>query len=244
MIAYIERPGWLNFLIGLGIGAAGQLLITVGLMQMAGWSGPVLTLLAPALVGINAAIVARNGSGAVGMAVGLVATNQVLPLVDPAFTTPPTIDLVVSLAAAAVGYAVGFGFMQTRAMPDFMRPPAPADLARVEAETRTMLRGIDPTAPGAFERATVLLRKVNEQVGMHSMWAGPRPTGAEQSPPSGLLELQAELIETARVAALNAGARRVTITSTGMGGGIDVQAVFGDAIAPDEDLPSTSLDVD
>ena len=244
MIDYTERPGWLNALIGAGIGAAGQLLISVGLMQMAGWRGPVLTLLAPLLVGVNAAIVARNGTGGLGMVIGLVAVSQLLPAVDPSFTTPATIDLVVSLAAAAVGYAVGFGFMQQRAFPDFMRPPAPADIARVEAETRTMLRGIDPAAPGAFERATVLLRKVNEQVGMYGMWAGPRQTGSEPGPPSGLLELQAELIETARVAALNAGARRVTITSQGMGGGIDVQAVFGDPIAPDEALPSASLDVD
>ena len=55
--------------------------------------------------------------------------------------------------------------------------------------------------------------------------------------PTELLRIQAELVEAARISALAAGARRVTITASGMGGGIDVQAVFGDPIAAGEVLP-------
>jgi hypothetical protein len=118
-------------------------------------------------------------------------------------------------------------------------------LSRFEADARGQLRGIDPEAPGAFERATVLLRRVNEQVGMASTWmyGGGKPP-SDPAPPPGLLDVQAELVETARIAAIKAGARRVTITSSGMGGGIDVQAVFGDPITADEDLPPPALDVD
>jgi hypothetical protein len=74
------------------------------------------------------------------------------------------------------------------------------------------------------------------------MWAGTRPSDAPAGPPPALVELQAELIETARVAAIAAGARRVTITSSGMGGGVDVQAVFGDPIGVDEPLPSMAIE--
>lgn len=244
MIGFGERPFWISVLIGAGIGAAGVLLIWIGLMRGGGLGGPVVTMLAPAAVGVVAALIARGGWGAIGLAIGIVLVSQILPALDPGAPVLGTVELVIVLAAAAIGYATGFAFVQERAVPDFMRPPAPADLARVEAEARTQLRGIDLAAPGAFERATVALRKVNEQVSMSSMWAGPKPTGSEPGPPSGLLEVQAELIETARLAALKAGARRVTITSSGMGNGVDVQAVFGDPIAGDEDLPSTTLDVD
>ena len=79
---------------------------------------------------------------------------------------------------------------------------------------------------------------------MYSMWSGSPSAGPQSGPPGSLLELQAELAETARVAALNAGARRVTITAGGMGDGIHVQAVFGDPIAGNEDLPPDSSDVD
>jgi hypothetical protein len=67
------------------------------------------------------------------------------------------------------------------------------------------------------------------------------PDDQRSGPPPSLLELQAELAETARTAALKAGARRVTIT---MSDGIHVEAVFGDPGAADEDQPSRPLDVD
>ena len=229
---------------GAGFGVAGQLLIAGGLAASAGWTGPVVTLLAPAAVAMLAALVIRAGWGATGFAIGQVVAAQVGPLLMPSIVMPQTIDLVLSLAAGLVGYAVGAGILLAPSMPDF-QPPSPVDLSRFEADARGQLRGIDPEAPGAFERATVLLRRVNEQVGMASTWmyGGGKPP-ADPGPSPGLLEVQAELVETARIAAIKAGARRVTITSSGMGGGIDVQAVFGDPIAADEDLPSTSIDVD
>jgi len=155
----------------------------------------------------------------------------------------PTMDLVLGIVSGLLGYAVGYGVAQQNAMPDF-RPPAPADLARVEADLRTQLRSIDPQTPGSFERATVLLRRVNEQASNYGPWMDPRPAGADLGPPVGLLDLQAELLETARVAALAAGARRVVITSSVTGGGIDVQAIFGDPISPEERMPVPTSDVD
>ena len=231
-----QRPPWLGALIGLGVGAAGQLLISVAMVSGAGWSGPVVTILAPAVVGLIAALIVRGGWGLPGVAVGMIVVSQLLPSLAPDLEVVATIDLVVALASAMLGYGTGFAIVQ-QSNPFEFRPPQSADLARAESEARAQLRGIDPQAPGAFERATVLLRAVNEQVSSASMWAGPRPTGETASAPTGLLDLQAELVETARIAAIASGARRVTITSSGMGGGIDVQAVFGDPIGPGERLP-------
>ena len=138
---------------------------------------------------------------------------QLGPLLFPTITTPQTVDLVLSLAAGLVGYAVGAGILLAPSMPEFT-PPTPVDLARFEAEARGQLRGIDPDAPGAFERATAVLARVNQQLSMYSPW-GPGSTDDQRSgPPASLLELQAELAETARTAAMKAGARRVTITMT------------------------------
>jgi hypothetical protein len=126
-------------------------------------------------------------------------------------------------------------------MPEFDRP-SPVDLAKAETEARTQLRGIDPQAPGAFERATAVLATVNQTLSMYSFWS---PTGGDRQPsgpPASLVELQAELAETARTAALHAGARRVTIT---MADGLHVQAVFGDDVQDtNDDLPRTVSDVD
>ncbi len=233
------RPMWLSALLGAAFGAAAEIVILA--LGQAGMTGPLVTLLLPAIVGLLAAMVVRAGWGAAGLAVGVIVAAQVAaPLI--AAEVPPMMDLVVSLVSALLGYALGYGSAQQADLGDFR--PAAADVARVEADVRRQLRSIDPLAPGAFERATVLLRKVNEQAGMFAIWAGPRPANEDVGPPNALLELQAELIETARLAAMAAGARRVTITSTGMGGGIDVQAVFGDPIAPDEHLPSATPDVD
>jgi hypothetical protein len=235
-----SRPIWLSALLGAAFGGAAQLLVVA--LGEASVAGPLATLLLPAIVGFVAAVVVRAGWGAAGLAVGAILAAQVAAPAITA-TVPPILDLVLSLVSSLLGYAVGFGWIQQAAMPDF-RPPPLADIARVEADVRLQLRSIDPSAPGAFERATVLLRKVNEQTGMYGMWSGPKPANEPIGPPSGLLELQAELVETARLAAIAAGARRVTITSSGIGGGIDIQAVFGDPIGPDEPLPSATHDVD
>ena len=175
--AFTRRPVWLSVLMGAGFGVAGQLLIAGGLVASAGWTGPVVTLLAPAAVAMLAALVIRAGWGATGFAIGQVVAAQLGPLLMPSIVMPQTIDLVLSLAAGLVGYAVGAGILLAPSMPDF-QPPSPVDLSRFEADARGQLRGIDPEAPGAFERATVLLRRVNEQVGMASTWmyGGGKPT--------------------------------------------------------------------
>jgi hypothetical protein len=234
----IRRPIWLAALLGAGFGVAIQ--VVVEALRGTLVEGPVLTMLVPGAIGLLAAVVIRSGWGAVGLVVGIVVASQVgssLRLI----TAPGTMDLVLALVSALLGYGTGFAVTQRDVMADF-KPPAPADLARVESEVRLQLRSIDPDAPGAFERATVLLRKVNEQANTYGPWMGPVPAGGEIGPPIGLLDLQAELVETARLAAIAAGARRVIITSNGMGGGIDVQAIFGDPISPDEPLPPPTIE--
>jgi hypothetical protein len=235
-----RRPVWFNVLLGAGFGAAGQLLIAAGLVAGAGWSGPVVTLLAPAAVGAIAALVIRAGWGATGYVIGVLLAAQLGPLLTPAIAVPDTLDLVLTTVAGVVGYVIGAGILLAPTMPEFPERPEPLDLARTETDARNQLRGIDASAPGAFERATVLLAKVNQQVGMYSMWSGPY-AGPGTGPPASLLDLQAELAETARVAALQAGARRVTVT---LSDGLHVQAIFGDPIGPNEDLPPDPSDVD
>ena len=236
----IRRPIWLAVLLGAAFGAGGQ--VVTSALGDAVSAGPVVTMLVPAAVGLVAALVIRSGWGAVGLAIGIIIAAQVS--IAMAFAVMPgTTDMVLGLVSALLGYGVGFGVSQQNTMPDF-RPPEPADIARVEADVRQQLRSIDPQAPGSFERATVLLRKVNEQASSYGPWMGPRPAGGDIGAPVGLLDLQAELIETARLAAVAAGARRVIITSTGVGGGVDIQAIFGDPISPDEPLPAPTFDVE
>jgi hypothetical protein len=236
---FTRRPVWMSVVLGAGFGAAGQLLIAAGMVAGAGWSGPVVTLLAPAAVAVVAALVIRAGWGATGYAIGQVVAAQLGPILLPSIAIPATIDLVLSLASGLVGYTVGAGILLAPSMPEFDRSSS-VDLATVEAGARTQLRSIDPDAPGAFERATAVLATVNQAIGMYSYWT---PAGGDRQasgPPVSLVELQAELAETARVAALHAGARRVTIT---MEDGLVVQAIFGDDIpGPDEDLPRPASD--
>jgi len=235
------RPIWFNVLLGAGFGAAGHLLIAGGLVAGAGWSGPVVMLLAPAAVGVVAALVIRAGWGATGYVIGVLLAAQVGEALAPTFWTPATIDLILMVVAGVIGYVVGAGILLAPSMPEFPTRPEPMDLARAEADARAQLRGIDPDAPGAFERATVVLAKVNQQVGTYSMWSGAAGGGSHVGPPASLLELQAELAETARLAAIKAGARRVTVT---MSEGLYVQAIFGDPIAGNEDMPPDPSDVD
>jgi hypothetical protein len=56
---FSTRPVWLDVLLGAAFGVAGQLLVAGGLIAGAGWSGPVVTLLAPAAVAVVAALVIR-----------------------------------------------------------------------------------------------------------------------------------------------------------------------------------------
>jgi hypothetical protein len=229
---FTRRPVWVSVLMGAGFGVAGQLLIAGGLVAGAGWRGPVVTLLAPAAVAMLAALVIRAGWGATGFAIGQVVAAQLGPVLLASIVIPETIDLVLSLAAGLIGYTVGAGILLAPSMPEFDRP-SPFDLAHVETEARGQLRGIDPQAPGAFERATAVLATVNQAVSMYSMWST-AGEGQLSGPPSSLLELQAELAETARIAALAAGARRVIVT---MSDGFHVEAIFGETVGPDEDLP-------
>jgi hypothetical protein len=237
-------PSWVAVLLGTGFGAIGYLLIAGGLVAGAGWSGPVVVLLAPALVGVVAELVIRAGWGVAGLALGTVVAAQVTPALIAGATPPAIAELVLYLAAGTIGYTVGAGILLAPTMPDFTPPPA-ADIVKAERQVRTQLRAIDPEAPGAFERATVLLRQVNDEVDRHTGWQGPNPLEpAGRDAAAGLLELQAEVVEATRIAAMRAGARRVTVASNGPGGGIDVEAVFGDD-GPAEDDPARPLpDVD
>lgn len=232
-----RRPLWLGVLLGFGFGVAGQLVVAALLAELD--DGPIVTMLVPAAVGLAAALVTRSGWGVVGLVVGMVVTAQATTVVAIG-RSPETTELVLGIVSAMLGYGTGYGVTQQSPLDD-LKPPAPADIARLEQEVRVQLRSIDPQAPGSFERATVLLRKVNEQASSYGPWMGPRPAG-DVGPPVGLLDLQAELVEVARVAALAAGARRVIITSSGMGGGIDVQAIFGDPISPEEPIPAPAAD--
>lgn len=231
-------PTWVAVLLGTGFGAIGYLLVTGGLVATAGWSGPVVLLLAPALVGIIAELVIRAGWGVAGLALGTVLAAQVAPTLFATLAPVEINDLVLYLASGTIGYTVGAGILLAPSMPDF-DPPKVTDLTRVEHDARTQLRAIDPSSPGAFERSLVLLHQVNEQVERMSYAMEPRDAAGGGGPHTGLLELQAEVVETVRLAATNAGARRVTVSSSGTGG-FDVEAVFGDVeddAAPTRPLP-------
>ena len=125
---FSRRPVWMSVLMGAGFGAAGQLLIAGGMVASAGWSGPVVTLLAPAAVAVLAALVIGAGWGATGYAIGQVVAAQLGPLLLPSIAVPSTVDLVLSLAAGLVGYTVGAGILLAPSMPDFDRP-SPVDRA-------------------------------------------------------------------------------------------------------------------
>ena len=237
-------PSWVAVAIGTGFGALGYLLIVGGLVGLAGWTGPVVVLLLPAVVGIVAELVIRAGWGVAGLALGTILAAQVTPLLIDAVPPVDLAELVLSLAAGTIGYTVGAGILLAPSMPDFTPPPA-ADIVKAETDARRQLRAIDPDAPGAFERSTVLLRQVNDAVERHTGWQGPNPlepAGAQAA--TALLELQAEVVEVTRLAAQRAGARRVTVSSNGVGGGIDVEAVFGDESTPDDRPVRPLSDVD
>jgi hypothetical protein len=237
-------PSWVAVAMGTGIGALGYLVVVGGLVGLADWSGPVVVLLAPAVVGIVAELVIRAGWGIAGLALGTILAAQVAPLVLADVPPVDITELVLYLAAGTIGYTVGAGILLAPTMPDFTPPPS-TDIVKAERDVRRQLRALDPDAPGSFERAAVLLRRVNDEVQEHTGWRGGVPLekdGADAA--AALLELQAEVVEATRVAALRAGARRVTVRSDGAGGGIDVEAVFGEDV-PQDDGPTRALtDVD
>ena len=75
---------------------------------------------------------------------------------------------------------------------------------------------------------------MNQEVDEHTSWRGPNPLEPDGAEAAGaLLELQAEVVEMTRLAALKAGAKRVIVSSNGVGGGIDVEAVFGEDVGQD-----------
>jgi hypothetical protein len=208
-----------------------------GLVGLAGWSGPVIVLLAPAVVGVVAELVIRAGWGVAGLALGTILAAQVAPLVFPGLPPVDIAELVLYLAAGTVGYTVGAGILLAPTMPDFTPPPS-AEIIKAERDIRRQLRTLDPDAPLAFERATVLLRRVNDEVATHTGWRGPNPLDKDgAAAAAALLELQAEIVEATRLAAFRAGARRVRVSSDGDGGSIEVEAVFGEDAAQDD--PST-----
>ena len=234
-------PTWVAVLLGAGFGAIGYLLVAGGLVATAGWTGPVVILLAPALVGIVAELVIRAGWGVAGLALGAILAAQLAPLLFPVLPPVAIIDLVLYLAAGTIGYTVGAGILLAPSMPDIESPPA-QDLIRIERDARSQLRAIDPASPGAFERSLVLLHRVNEEVERMPYREHLRDAG-DDAPAAALLEIQAEIVETVRLAATNAGARRVTVSSSGTGG-FDVEAVFGET-GPEDDASSRPLsDVD
>jgi hypothetical protein len=237
-------PSWVAVAMGTGIGALGYVLVVGGLAGLGGWSGPVIVLLAPALVGIIAELVIRAGWGVAGLALGTILAAQVLPLLLPDVPPVDLTELVLYLAAGTIGYTVGAGILLAPSMPDFTPPPS-ALIVTAERDIRRQLRALDAEAPGSFERATVLLRRVNQEVEEHASWRGPNPLEKDGAEAAGaLLELQAEVVEATRLAALRAGARRVTVSSNGYGGGIDVEAIFGEDLAPDEGPVPVVPDVD
>ncbi len=225
-----QRNYWLDAAIAFAIGLAGQAVITLGLEGRAGLAGPVLDLLAPAAVGAVAGVLTTRGSSAGGLAVGIILAFQVSALAGG----QPVADLLkiaLATAAGAIGFSVAWAANQQRQVSGFMpTPPSSADLAKLDAELSSQLRTLDPNAPGTFERASALLRQAGEQAMTISPMGWP---GAPQEPGrrSELLRIQAELVEVARLSAMASGASRVTVSTTS--GGIDIQAIWGEA--PTED---------
>lgn len=231
-----QRHAWLDAVLAFAVGLAGQILLLVAFGSAGGAVGPVAGLVGPAVVGGVGALLSHRGMAVATLLLGVALAFLAVQAIAPRDTD------AVSIALAAI--AAGFGFaivmaikQQSQAMSDMPKPPSPADRDRLEAELTTQLRAIDSSAPGAFEQATVLLRQVNEQLqmmGPFSPWSA-MPNAEQQTSPSGLLRIQAELVEAARTSALAAGARRVTVSATG--GGIDIQAVFGDPIVGEPPAP-------
>lgn len=237
-----QRPAWLDAALAFAVGLAGQVLLLVWFGAAGGTVGAVAGLVGPALTGAVAALVCQRGLSVAPVVLGIVLAFQGVQLVAP--REGDAVSVALAAVAGAFGFAAILGARQSQGMSGMPKPPSPADRDRLEAELTTQLRAIDPSAPGAFEQATVLLRQVNDQLGMFgpfSAW----PSMPNQGPlgsPTGLLRIQAELVEAARTSALAAGARRVTVTASH--GSIDIQAIFGDPIVGEPGGPEGLRPVD
>lgn len=237
-----QRPAWLDAAVGFAVGLAGQVLLLVAFGSAGGAVGPVAGLVGPGALGVLAALLTSRGQVIATLLLGVLLAYQAVQLIVP--RDADTVTIALAAVAAGFGFAIVFGVRQSQGVPGMPKPPTPADRDRLEAELNTQLRAIDPSAPGSFEQATVLLRQVNEQLmmfGPFTPW-GTGPAGEQQTSPTGLLRIQAELVEAARTSALAAGARRVTVTASS--GSIDIQAVFGDPIVGEPVAPEGLTPID
>jgi len=225
MFSVDTRPAWLVVGIAFVLGAFGQALILLGL-DNTGLSGPLVELLLPGAVGLIAGLVSPRGVAIAGLGVGMILAYQLVPLVGG--PTTELIEVALGLAAAGVGFAIAWGINMTRSGGISPAPPlSPSELARREETFGQQLRMIDPTAPGSFEQATVLLRQINEHISMYGPWANwPTSDKPRGEVPTELLRIQAEVLEAARQSAIAAGATRVTVSATQSG--IDIQAIWGE----------------
>ena len=136
-------PTWMAVVIGAVIGAIGYVVIVGGLGELAGWRGPVVVLLLPAVVGIVAELVIRAGWGVAGLALGTILAAQVLPIFMTILPPADLAELVLYLASGTIGYTVGAGILLAPSMPDFTPPPS-ADIVKAERDVRAQLRSDRP----------------------------------------------------------------------------------------------------
>ena len=225
-----QRSIWVDVATAFAIGLVGLLLVELGLRRQVGASGPLLDLLAPAFIGLTSGFVATRGISVGGLAAGIILAFQIT-LVAGGGGVADIVRIALTATAAAVGFAIASTVrQQDMAVRAFQ--PSPADLAKLATQLDGDLRGLDPTAPGTFERASALLRQAGEQT-MFMGWGGAAPDPVRRAE---LLRIQGELIEVARLAALAAGATRVTVSSTAQG--LDIQAIWGEPPTVDTSLPS------
>jgi hypothetical protein len=224
LFTFDSRPVWLVVGIAFAIGAFGQALVLLGL-DRTGLAGPVVDLLLPGLLGLLTGFVSPRGIAVAGLGFGMILAFQLVPLLGG--PTAGLVEVALALAAAGIGYAVAWGIQQSSAGFAPAAQLSSTELARREESFGGQLRMIDPTAPGAFEHASVLLRQVNEHLSMYGPW-GPWQTSdkSRREAPTELLRIQAEVLEAARQSAIAAGATRVTVSATQ--GGIDIQAIWGE----------------
>lgn len=229
-----QRSPWLDAAIAFVLGLIGEAVIAVSFSAAPGALLPIPGLLLPALVGGVAALVTRRGAAVVAVVVGAILGYQAAILLRPETVPADLVAVALVAGATALGFTALFGVRAGGEIQQPFKPPSPLDRERITTELTAQLRSIDPAAPGSFERAVSILRQVNDQLqtygpfGPYSPWNVGSTDETVRRAPSELLQVQAELIEAARVSAMAAGARRVTITSSPAG--VDVQAIFGDPI--------------
>jgi hypothetical protein len=237
-----QRSPWLDAAIAFALGVVGEAAIGIAFSAAPGALLPIPGLLLPAVVGGVAGLATKRGAAVVALVIGTILGYQAAILLRPETVTADLVTVALVAGAATIGFTAVFGARAGAGMqPQPFKPPSPLDRERIATELTAQLRSIDPAAPGSFERAVAILRQVNEQLqmyGPYSPWNVGPPDETVRRAPAELLQIQAELIEAARVSAMAAGARRVTITSSNAG--VDVQAIFGDPIVGEVDPRSPS----